>query len=214
MFNKNFLYLLFLFFLKFKLLIFSKITSYTPKELAYTIYSNNDYIFSLEKIYDEQIYLERLRNIYYDYNLFSYICYIDSIDEEDYSSKKYINDLQYYLSYYFYSQYSDSAFIILIKNKYKVIVIMGDRYLRKFTINDSNNVQDLANYISVEFSGNKDDIEYVFDYTITQLENALEGDEIEPGKKLSTAIIIIIIIAAIIAIAFIICCCRCLCKCK
>ncbi len=62
---------------------------------------------------------------------------------------------------------------------------MGERYLRKFTINDSNKVQNLANYISVEFSGNKDDIEYVFDYTNKkQLENALEGDEIEPGRKL------------------------------
>ena len=85
---------------------------------------------------------------------------------------------------------------------------MGDRYLRKFTINDSNNVQDLANYISVEFSGNKDDIEYVFDYTITQLENALEGDEIKPGKTFSIALVVIIVVIIIIAIAIIIFCCR------
>ena len=202
MFNKNFLYLLFLFFIKFKFSIFSNITSYTAKELAYTIFSNNDYIFSLEKIYDEQSYSDRLRDIYYDYHLFSYICYIDSIDEENNNFKIFKNNLQYYLSYYFSSQYSYSAFIILIKNKYKVIVFMGDMYFRKFTINEKNNVQDLNDYISNEFSGNKDDIENVFDYIIDQLENALNGDEIEPGTTLS--IIITIIIVVIIVIAYII----------
>ena len=210
MFYNNFLYLLFLFFLKFKLSIFSKVTSYYPEELANLIYINNyNYIYTFEKIEDEQSYLERLKYINYYYNLYTYICYIDSINDEEYTLKAYLNELQYYLQYYFTSYYKDSAFIILIENIHQVMVIMGNNYLRQFTINDKNNVQDFADYISVEFSGNDHDIEYVFDYTITQLENALEGDEIEPGKTFSIALIIIIVVIIIIAIAIIIFCCRC-----
>ena len=179
MFYNNFLYLLFLFFLKFKLSIFSKVTSYYPEELANLIYINNyNYIYSFEYIYDEQNYLNRLKSIYFDYNLYTYICYIDSINDEKYTLKAYLNELQNYLQYYFTSYYKDSAFIILIENKHQVMVIMGNNYLKKFTINDKNNVQDFADYISVEFSRNDNDIENVFDYTITQLENALDGDEI------------------------------------
>ena len=208
MFYNNFLYLLFLFFLKFKSSIFSKVTSYNPQDLAYLIYSYNSFIYSFEYIYDEQNYLNRLKSIYFDYNLYTYICYIDSINDEEYTLKAYLNELQNHLQYYFTLYYKDSAFIILIENKHQVMVIMGDTYLRKFTINDKNNVKDFANYISVEFSGNDHDIEYVFDYTITQLENALEGDEIEPGKTFSIALVVIIVVIIIIAIAIIIFCCR------
>jgi len=199
----NLLTLLFLFFLNFKLSILSRV-SWSPEDLAAQIRNNiQKFIYSFEDLYkeDEQEFLYRIDNIFYYYNLYTYIYYIEEID---YDVTNFGNLLMYYLQNYI-NNFNKCAFIIMIKDNSQVIIIMGNEYYNKFTKNKSNNINDLAKYISIELSSkeNEDDIEYVFDYSLTQLEKALDGKKIEPGKSY-TAVIIIVIVIVIIVIIFLV----------
>ena len=209
MFYINFLRLLFLFFLNFKLSILSKV-SYDSEELAEDIF-HGSYIYSFERMYeeDEQEFLDRINDIYYNYDLYTYIYYIESIDEDiDYFQNNLFNELKNYFGYNFYK----CVFIIMRKDLPYVYIIMGRQYVNKFTINKSNNFDDLVDYIFSELSNNLDNIEKVFDYSIELLEIALEGKEMEPGNNYKNveiiSIVIIVIIAIVIIVIYNICCKR------
>ena len=208
MFYKNFLRLLFLFFLNFKFSILSKI-KWDSRDLAdFIIMNTNSYIYSYDRMYEEkeQEFLYRIYDIIDDYDLYTYIYYIESIDEYLYIFK---DNLKYYLNNYLGRFFNKCAFIIMINDISKAIIIMGDEYFNEFTNNESNNIKDLENYISIELSNNENSIEEIFDYSIKQLENALEGKEIEPGNSLIVIIIIVIIvIIAIVIIAIYNICCK------
>ena len=209
MFYINFLRLLFLFFLNFKLSILSKV-SYNSEELAEDIYYGS-YIYSFERMYeeDEQEFLDRINDIHYYYGLYTYIYYIESIDEDIYYFQ---NNLFNKLKYYFDYNFNKCAFIIMRKDLPYVYIIMGSQYVYKFTINKSNNIDDLVDYILSELSNNLDNIEKVFDYSIELLEIALEGKEMEPGNNYKNveiiSIVIIVIIAIVIIVIYNICCKR------
>ena len=207
MFYKNFLRLLFLFFLNFKFSILSKI-KWDSRDLAdFIIMNTNSYIYSYDRMYEEkeQEFLYRIYDIIDDYDLYTYIYYIEEID---YDVTNFENLLMYYLQNYI-NNFNKCAFIIMIKDISKAIIIMGDEYFNEFTNNESNNIKDLENYISIELSNNENSIEEIFDYSIKQLENALEGKEIEPGNSLIVIIIIVIIvIIAIVIIAIYNICCK------
>ena len=206
---KNFLRLLFLFFLNLKFSILSTV-SWKSLELANYIKNNPySYIYSFESLNedDELEFQERIYDIIEYYYLYTYIYYIESIDENLYSFK---NSLSNYLQNYFGYDVIYYAFIIMIKDKSQVIILMGNEYSNKFTINKSNDISDLANYIVKELSNDENTIEEIFYYSIEQLENALEGKEIEPGKSYKAVIItiVIIVIIAIVIIAIYNICCK------
>ena len=211
MININCLYLLFSF-LQFRLLIFYKIF---PDELELKIIYNK-YIYDYKGTYSVEKYKNSLKKINETYALYTHISHIDSISD-DYSLNEFEEELSNLLKEYYQKYYDNSAFIILINKNAKVIIIMGSNYKKIFTNNKSNKISDFKNYIEFEFDYEKNkfifNINNVFEYTINQLNNALEGKKIEPSKNYKNYyIIIIIVVFAIFTIFFIIIFCCLFCK--
>lgn len=203
MININCLYLLFSF-LQFKLFFFYEIS---PENLLLNIIYNK-YIYDYEDTYSVEKYKNSLININKTYALYTHISYIDTISE-DYSLNEFEEELSFLLKQYYQKYYDNSAFIILINNKAKVIIIMGSNYKKNFTINKSNKISDFKNYIKFELNFEKNEfifnINNVFEYIINQLENALEGKKIEQSKNYKNYyFVIIVVVFAIFTIFFII----------
>ena len=176
--NINKLYLLFLFFLK----IFSQESPHTPEELYEKISSSSyKYTYSYESIDNLYEYDNRLEHIYNYHKYFSHISYIESIDS-NYTLKEFKNELTILLENNYYS----GIFIVLIKKNSQVIIIISSYY--EDHLKSKVRVSVFREYIRTELK--RDSIDYVFDYTTTQLENSFDSySEVSPGRNYLYAII-------------------------
>ena len=194
--NINKLYLLFLFFLK----IFSQESPHTPEELYEKISTSSyKYTYSYESIDNLYKYDNRLEHIYNYHEYFSHISYIESIDS-NYTLKEFKNELTILLENGF-SNYYDSIFIVLIKKNSQVIIIIDPYY--EDHLKSKVRVSVFREYIKTELK--RDSIDYVFDYTIKQLENSFDIYlEVSPGRNYLYAIIWLSATLGLIMILFII----------
>ena len=173
--NKNYLFLLFLFVLKF---ILSEESPHTAQELIDKINSDS-YTYSYKNIDNINIYESRLSNIKSHNGYFSHISYIESISS-NYTLKEFEDELTDLLERKFYYNYFDtSIFIVLIKKNSQVIIIIG--YDVRIPV--------FREYIKYELK--LDSIDYVFDYTSKQLEKSFDffDPNIVPGRNYLFAVI-------------------------
>ena len=193
--NKNYLFLLFLFVLKF---ILSEESPHTAQELIDKI-NRDSYTYSYKKIKNINTYESRLSNIKSHNGYFSHISYIESIDS-NYTLKEFKNELTILLKNGI-SKYYKRIFIVLIKKNSQVIIIIGSSY--EDHLKSKVRVSVFREYIKTELK--RDSIDYVFDYTTKQLENSFDSYfEVSPGRNYLYAIIWLSITVGLIMILFII----------
>ena len=208
--NKNYLFLLFLFVLKF---ILSEESPHTAQELIDKI-NRDSYTYSYKNIDNINIYESRLSNIKSHNGYFSHISYIESISS-NYTLKEFEDELTDLLERKFYYNYFDtSIFIVLIKKNSQVIIIIGYDY--KKHLKHDVRIPVFREYIKYELK--LDSIDYVFDYTSKQLEKSFDffDPNIVPGRNYLFAVISLSITVGICIIFFIITfiCLFCSNKCK
>ena len=184
----------------------------TPKDLISEFDNTTDYqLYSFDKeLYDN--FITRLENISDTFSLSTYIYYIKNVTKE-YDEIPYLNKFmdEFVSLLNLTKEEFENSFITVISiNNKNLGMYIGKTYEQKFTKKNKKNVQKLKDYVKAELIDIKN-FSTPIEILIKNLENGLNGKDLEPGKNYKLLIYILICVALVLIIITIICCCCCSC---
>ena len=188
----------------------------TPINLSLNFNYEDYQLYSFEKLSDN--FTLRLENISDTFNLSTYIYYIKNVNK-DYDEQPYLNKFKdEFVSLLNLSkeELDNSFFAIIATDNKNLGFYLGKIYKKKFTKKGKKNVKKLKDFVKAELIEIKD-FNTPIEILIKNLENGLNGKDLEPGKNYKLLIYILIGVALALIIIVLICCCccfSCICCCK
>ena len=188
----------------------------TPINLSLDFNYEDYQLYSFEKLSDN--FTLRLENISDTFNLSTYIYYIKNVNK-DYDEQPYLNKFKdEFVSLLNLSkeELDNSFFAIIATDNKNLGFYLGEIYKKEFTKKGKKNVKKLKDFVKAELIEIKD-FNTPIEILIKNLENGLNGKDLEPGKNYKLLIYILIGVALALIIIVIICCCcccSCICCCK